>query len=160
MWGARGSRCTFYSPFGWSWESQAVTWLEVLAELTCRDVSSYSYEPQAAPGLREPHLLPTPIPRGRGEPGVSSALSGRPADFRALGFSLAASWSGPRAFQPLHSWGQIILPWVPCAPVAWSAAALVCMSWMLAASPSGADQECLRTSPDEGTEAPSSAQTL
>lgn len=23
--GARGSRCTFYSPFGWSWESQAVS---------------------------------------------------------------------------------------------------------------------------------------
>lgn len=110
MWGARGSRCTFYSPFVWSWESQAVTWLEVLAELTCRDVSSYSYKLQAAPGLREPHLLPTPSPQGQGKPGVFSALSGLPADLRALGFSLAA-WSGPRAFQPLHSWGQIILLW-------------------------------------------------
>lgn len=41
-WGAQGSRCTFYSPFRWSWELQAVTWLEVLAELPCWDVSSYS----------------------------------------------------------------------------------------------------------------------
>lgn len=41
-WGAWGSRCTFYSPFGQSWESQAVTWLEVLAELPCWDMSSYS----------------------------------------------------------------------------------------------------------------------
>lgn len=47
---------------------------------------------------------------------------------------------------------------LPCAPVGWSAAALAYIRWMLVASPSRADQECLRTSPDGGTESPSSGQ--
>lgn len=47
---------------------------------------------------------------------------------------------------------------LPCAPVGWSAAALACIRWMLAASPSRAGQECLQTSPDGGTESPSSGQ--
>lgn len=148
--GARGSRCTFYSPFVWSWESQAVTWLEVLAELTCRDVSSYSYELQAALGLRERHLLPTPTPPGTGRTWSVLCFIWSPCRLQSPGVLTGCLvWAqGISAASLLGPDNSAV--GVPCAPVGWSAASLVYISWMLVASPSRADQECLRTLPDVG----------
>ena len=82
---------------------------------------------------------------------MSSALSGLPADLRALGFSLLLLGLGPGHFSPFSPGARYFCCGAALCPRA-------CICWKLVASPSRADQECLQTSPGGGTESPSSGQ--